>query len=198
VTADTSGPSITVQAEPEAGVAPLKTRLNVTGTVAITSATLSCDCPAEIQVLEQTVNSFLIEMATPGQYRYTVEVPNPGGGTLSDTVVITVMDRTEMDAFLQSKWSVLKQALIAGNVDAAVSCHHEATQAGYREIYTALGAQLPTIASQMGPISPVYFEPDRAQYRIHRDRVINGQTYSITYYIIFRLNPNGIWAIERY
>ena len=92
----------------------------------------------------------------------------------------------------------MQQALIAGDIAGALNYHYEGKKEKYESIYNFLGANLPALAQQMQGIELIYLEDNRAKYRINRDHDIDGQSVTITYYIYFVKDENGLWKIEKY
>ena len=120
------------------------------------------------------------------------------GHSYTSSVAVKVVDEAALDTLLTAKWAGMKSALIAGDVDRALEHHHEDTRERYAAIYNALGSDLPVLAQQMQEISLIYYEDQRAKYRIRQDHDVEGQTVTITYYIYFSQGENGIWKIEKY
>jgi hypothetical protein len=111
---------------------------------------------------------------------------------------VLVLDAATMNALLREKWEEMKTALADGEVQAALKYHREEVRTRYEAIYGAFGSDLPVLVGQMQDISPVYFEQSRAKYRIHQDHDIGGRTVTITYYVYFSMDEDGIWKIESY
>jgi len=88
--------------------------------------------------------------------------------------------------------------LVAGDIEKALSYHHEAFKERHESIYNLLGNNLPSLAQQMQDIEMIFAEGNRAKYGINRDHDIDGQIVTITYYIYFSKDENGLWKIERY
>lgn len=69
----------------------------------------------------------------------------------------------------------------------------------YETVYNLLGsAVIQAKAQQMQDIEFMFAEGDKAKYRIRRENNIGGQTVTMTYYIYFSKDSNGLWMIERY
>ena len=92
----------------------------------------------------------------------------------------------------------MKSALIAGDIQKALTYHHEGSRDKYESIYNFLGSNLQNLAQQMQDIALVYAKGERSKYRIRRDHNIDGQIVTVTYYIYFSKDGNGLWKIERY
>jgi len=83
--------------------------------------------------------------------------------------------------------------------------YHEISQPSLKElkngetlVYNLLGSNLSNKVNQMQDIELIYAKGERAKHRIRRDHVIDGQTVTITYYIYFSKDGNGLWKIEKY
>jgi hypothetical protein len=137
-------------------------------------------------------------MTTEGIYYFTAEVIDSQSVAYTDTVAVVVLNQAELDALLRAKWDGMKAALIAGDVEGAISFHHGVLTDKYELIYNRIGSDLPTLVQQMQDIGPVYIKGDRAKYRIRQDHTVDGQTVTITYYIYFSRDENGLWKIEKY
>jgi len=120
------------------------------------------------------------------------------GETYTDTIAIQVLIEAELDALLRAKWNGMKTALVNGDIEGALNLHHEAFKDRYESIYNLLGNDLPILAQEMLDIELIFAEGDRAKYAINRDHDIDGQIVTVTYYIYFSKDGNGLWKIERY
>lgn len=94
----------------------------------------------------------------------------------------------------EKTWSQHKEALMRGDIDAAIECFIPSSAKQYGEIYRAMGReQMKQIAAEMTPIEKIIQEKNYAEYRIRRKE--NGR--NITYDIYFS-NIFGNWEIDRY
>jgi hypothetical protein len=198
VYANTAVDYVRLDPSPSEGAAGLESVLTVNGNVQITSSDFDWQGPAPVIFSAQSANSTTASMVTPGLYFFTVEAHDAAGNTYPDAAAVGVWDNNDLDALLRNKWGRLKTALAAGDVATAVACHKEKTRAGYEEIYTDLQDRLPSIVQNMGAITPVSIESNRAEYIIERDDLIDGQIVTLTFSIYFSRDENGIWWLERY
>jgi hypothetical protein len=136
-------------------------------------------------------------MVDEGIYYFTVEVIHDTV-TYTDTVAIVVVDASVLDTLLKQKWADMKTALVSGNIELALQYHHQRSHERYNIIYNAIGSDLPNLVQQMPDISLIYCIDGRAKYRIHQDHDINGQVVTISYYIYFMHDDDGLWWIEKY
>jgi hypothetical protein len=74
---------------------------------------------------------------TSGLYLPTVTVTDAQGSLYRDTAVVLVLSQEEMDVLLQGKWEGMRNALVNGDIDAALGYIEggagEQVQAGFRE-----------------------------------------------------------------
>jgi plastocyanin len=188
---------IRISANIEAANAPLETALRIDGTFSIDDSALNYAGPGTIDFLETEADAYRVGMVDEGIYYFTAEAIHDTV-TYADTVAIVVVDGSALDALLQQRWADMKAALISGNIEEALQYHHERSQERYSAIYNAIGSDLPTLVSQMQSISLIYCVDGTAKYRIRQDHDINGQIVTITYYVYFIHDEDGLWRIEKY
>jgi hypothetical protein len=133
-------------------------------------------------------------MTTEGIYTFTATGTGTDGNAYQDTVAITVLSRTEIDALLQAKWEGMKTGLANGNIEEALKYLATNSQTEYREIFELLTLQLPTLASGMNNIAMIQFRGDIAEYYIKRFQ----RNTDISYFIYFVKDENGLWKIENF
>jgi hypothetical protein len=131
-------------------------------------------------------------------YFFTGSVTGPDGNTYQDTLAIEAMDRAQLDTLLRNKWEGIKASLMQSDIDGALNYISSDSQEKYRDAFTSLLSVIGQIVTNMNDIKLVYIKDKIAKYRITRNQVINGQTETITYYIYFSKNSNGIWQIEQF
>jgi len=200
VTATIPANYITITADTEMGISPLETTLRIEGSFSFAQApVLTYAGPGDAQLIENpSPTEYRMRMTTAGIYTFMVEAKDPQNNTFTDTVSILVLTKAELDALLKAKWEGMKSALGNQNVDGALKYFAAETKGLYRDIYAALGANLPQTAQDMQNIQFIYAEGRMAKYRIRRDEEHGGQIYPITYYIYFVRDWDGLWKIYRY
>ncbi|MBW2039963.1 MAG: hypothetical protein JRI46_10320 [Deltaproteobacteria bacterium] len=199
VNAVTTEDYIKLEADPESGVSPLETMLRIEGSFSFTESSLTYTGPGEVEILENpSPEEYRVRITTEGIYEFTAEVMDEQNNAYTDTTAIVVLDRAELDAMLKAKWEGMKSALANQDIEKALNYFAEDTQGLYRDIYTALGDNIPQIAQDMQDIQLIYAEGRLAKYRIRRDEEHGGQVYPITYYIYFVRDRDGLWKIYRY
>ena len=135
---------------------------------------------------------------TEGVFSPTVTANDSQGNTYSDSIAITVLSKSEIDALLKNKWERMKEALRQSNIESALNYFTYDSRQKYRTSFIRLQDKIQTIVSNMQNIELIYIKDDIAKYRIRREQVIDSQASTITYYIYFAKNRDGIWQIEQF
>jgi hypothetical protein len=198
INALTTGDYIRIAADTESGISPLETTLRIDGSFSFTESSLTYTGPGEVEFLESTSEEYRVRMTVEGVYYFTAEVTDSQSIAYTDIVAVVVLNQAELDTLLRAKWDGMKAALIAGDVEGATSFHHGVLKDEYESICNLIGSNLPVLVQQMQDIESVYTKGDKAKYRIKQDHTVEGQTVTITYYIYFCKDGNGLWKIEKY
>lgn len=197
VQTDTIQEPIRLTATPSSGI------LNTTGILPVTFEAetslpnpisnytwdLNGDGTAELTDMDSKVQG---EYESPGLYFPKLTITDTQGNTYTETTIVNVLSREEMDALLKGKWDGMKGGLIQGNVDKAISFFEEGSQSIYSQQFTALKSVLSLIGNEMGQINMAKIEDDRAEYEIITTR--NGVSYS--FHLLFVRDKDGLWKIK--
>ena len=81
-----------------------------------------------------TFDNMSVTYSTEGIYYPTVTVTDDQGVTYTDTIVIVVLNVTELDTLLQTKWEKMKAALASQDVNGAVVYYVDEAQDHYTSI----------------------------------------------------------------
>ena len=109
-----------------------------------------------------------------------------------------MLNKADLDELLRAKWSGMKSKLALGEIEQALSYFREGSKEDYRQIFTALAANLPRLVSGMQDIEMIGAEDGRAKYRIRRVHAVDGKPVTITYNIYFILDEDGLWKLDRF
>jgi PKD repeat protein len=191
---------VRLTANPDDGIPTLNVTLDAETYLSSPATNYAWDTDGD-GILEQTgpeLTQITASYQTPGLYFPTVTVTDTRGNTYTETAIIDVIDRTEIDSLLKAKWEGMKTRLAYQDVEGAIVYITSNSQARYREIFTALGSGLPEIVQNMQDIQHVYVNDRIAKYRIRKNETYGGQMMTITYYIYFVIDGNGIWTIDKF
>jgi hypothetical protein len=198
VTASTAGHYIRLTSDTESGVAPLEATLRIDGSFSITNSSMSVTSPVQPELLSSTATEYEYRMTTEGIYYFTATVPGPDGYVYQDTVSVTVMNQAQINNLLTGIWESMKSSLATQNIGEALNYFAGETRQLYNDIYTALYANLPQIVQEMQDIQLIYIKGNAAKYRIRKNELYGGQMLTLTYYIYFVVDNDGLWKIYRY
>ena len=129
---------------------------------------------------------------SPSLFFPKVTITDTQGNTYTETTIVNVLSREEMDAVLKGKWEGMKEALMIRDIEGAVRFFEDKSQETYRQQFNALKPIANLIASEMGQIYFVKMTDNSAEYEIIRTR--EGVTYS--FYLLFVRDKNGLWKIK--
>jgi len=149
------------------------------------------DGTPEITGTEATV---IARYQYPGIYLPSVTVTDSQGNVYTETTLVNVLSREEIDALLRKKWEDMKGALSQGNINEALNYFIKDSGEEYREIFELLAPQLPALVSAMREINMVEIIGNMAEYYIKRFQ----RGVDISYFIYFIRDENGIWRISSF
>ena len=135
---------------------------------------------------------------TVGIYYPTVTVIDTIGNTYTATTVVNVLSRDELDALLKQKWAGMRDALRQGNIEQAVSFFTFGSQGKYRQVFEAISNNLADEAANLPDVVLVTFYGTTVKYRIQRNVNINGQIQTLTFWVYFIQDTDGIWRIKQF
>jgi PKD repeat protein len=127
-----------------------------------------------------------------GIYYATLRVTDTSGGEYSDTIAITVISKTGLNTLLTQKWAGMKSALIAGDIDKALTYFVSASQPRYRSKLTQLtSVQINLIFSNIIDLTVGRVSDNAAQCGAIRQEPSGIYSYPV----LFVRGENGIWLI---
>jgi hypothetical protein len=197
VYAETTGNYITITADPQSGISPFETILRVEGSFSFTGEpVLTYDGPDEVEFIENpNENEYTVSITTPGIYYFTAEVTDDQSNTYTDTVAVLVLDVAELDALLRAKWEGMKTALTTGDIETAVTYFSANRRDAYNEVFQAARDQIASILPDSQNIEIVKICDGKARYIADIEIDVNGQPMTVSSYIIFELDKDGLWSI---
>jgi hypothetical protein len=198
VYADITGQYCMATTVPEMGQAPYQSELHIDAPSGLTGRTVLDYGPGSVKFGIGPPETLPLAISQPGLYWLEVEAKSVDNQVFNDEVAVLVYENSQLDALLKAKWNAMKTCLAAGDVQAALNHFSSASRDEFETIFTSFGDQLPLMAQQMQAIEMVLADEGFAKYRIMKDEVIDGVTYSITYDIYFSVDENGIWKIDRF
>jgi hypothetical protein len=191
--------SLRLTADTSSGLAPFETTLRLEGNAPITASTLTVTGPGNAEVVPGLdATTYLVRLTAVGLYVVNAVASDEAGNQYTHSLALLVMDRTALDTALRARWDGMKQALSNQDTSAAVGFFADETKTLYQDLFTLLSPQLPQLVQDMQAIELIAVEGQSAQYRIRRHELYGGQPLTVTYYIYFRVDGDGLWKILRY
>jgi hypothetical protein len=188
---------INLTANTESGISPLEVVLTINSSLDLSNASLTYTGPGQAEFLSTSLSEYTVKLTAEGIYYFTISI-NSGGMLYQDSMGIEVLSEAELDSLLRSKWGGMKGALANQNVDEALNYFAEESRQLFSEVFAALYTQLPQIAQEMQDIQLIYSKNNTSKYRIRKTESYGGQMLTITYYIYFIVDRDGIWRIYRF
>jgi PKD repeat protein len=130
----------------------------------------------------------------PGIYFPRVTVTDNQGNTFTETTLVSILSREEMDALLRSKWEGMKGALSQGNIGGAISYFDDSSKSAYTEHFTLLSPMLSQIVQELNDTQFIGMMTNAIEYDIRTIR--NGKEYS--FYLLFVKDKDGLWKIRSF
>ena len=195
VTASTTGNYITITSNIDSGIAVLEPTLRVDGYASGSMPSIEYTGPGSVDWTNCTsYDACKVKMTTEGAYYFTSTGMGTDGNAYQDTIAITVLNKTQLDALLKAKWEGMKTALKTNDINVALNYLGAGIRAKFEGIFTLLGADLPLIISQLPGINLISVKGDGAKYYMKKSE--NGKEYA--YFIYFAKDINGFWKIENF
>lgn len=131
---------------------------------------------------------------TLGLYFPKVTVTDSQNNTYTETTIINVLSKEQMDALLKGKWEGMKGSLVSGKIDGALKNFIGGQNSKYKEVFEALKDQLPAIFSAQEEFSFVSAYENRIEYE---NIVVEGDK-AYSYPVIFIRDVDGLWKIKQF
>lgn len=141
-------------------------------------------------------NEYSVRMTTEGVYYFAVEAIDDQSNIFTDTVAIEALDEFTLDTLLRAKWERMRQALITNDIESAVAEFRLDRRAAYNEVFTALSDQIASILPGSQNIELVEVLDIKVQYIADIEIVVDNQPMTVSSYIIFIKDEDGLWRIN--
>jgi hypothetical protein len=103
-----------------------------------------------------------------------------------------VGDQLDGISITRAVYSTMLEQLMAGNATSALNSFSGEAKAKFSEIFTALGANLATVAAQVGEISSMTVSGDSAEMVVIRN--LNGVKKAFSIHLM--RGEDGVWRID--
>jgi len=141
-----------------------------------------------------TEASITAQYQYPGLYYPRVTVTDTQGNAYTETTIVHVLSREEIDVLLRAKWEGMGSKLSIGDIEGALVFFDETSKQAYRDLFYVLSSMLPTIVQEMGDIHFIEYLKNAAICDIQTTR--GGIDYS--FQLLFTKDLQGIWRIDSF
>ena len=185
-------------ASPTGGVAPLTVKFSLRTNADVTQVTLDADSDGIVDFAGALLDQQPFTYAQPGVYVATATATDAQGVQRSSNVLVQVFDRSQLDALLQSRWSSLRDSLIARDIARALDQLIASERERYGALFNQLGDILTSLGTDMPTLQAIYLDAGHAKYRLRREQTVGGVPTQITYFVYFSIDSDGIWRIDSF
>jgi len=184
---------IRVTSSPQSGTAPLEVALRINGSFSIANPVITPTGPGTVEQLTSSSSDvYRYKITTEGIYYFTVQVTGPNNNVYQDTVAVTALSASQLDALLRAKWTSMTDALQRKDTATALNLMHTSRRPEYQTMFNVLKDQLPAIVANYTELVLYEFEEDGAKYELKT--MENNDRYS--YRVYFIKGENGLWYIK--
>jgi hypothetical protein len=195
VNAVTTGSYIKLSSNIESGVAPLTANFSASNSnFTPTSYQMDYEGDGVVDYTGTTFENISHVYTSEGIFYPTITVTDNQGNTYSDTIAITVLNKTEIDTLLKGKWDGMKGALINGDIEASLGYFVYQIRDGLREAFTLMKDKIAINLSLPDELNLIDISDDFAKY----ENTVYEQGGIYSYPVLFIKDENGIWKIRSF
>jgi hypothetical protein len=183
---------------PESGLAPLKVSAEITYDAQnpVTESLMTWTGPAEPRINAKDSENYDVTFGTPGHYSLIFRIKDDQGNEYRNETMIDVFSQDETDALFKGIWNEMRQALMTGDTELAVSYFISERRDAYRMLFQSIPAdKIPLIIPPAENTEMVGFSGKHACYVIDIEVVANGETKTFSSYLIFEKDTDDLWRI---
>ena len=161
-----------------------------------TDSSLICDGPGQPTVDKSDTGEYTLVFGTPGIHTVTYHVTDDQGNTCHREIMVNVSDPQDADAYFRKLWSDMRQALVGGDTGRAVSYFVSERRSAYNEVLAAIPADMvSSIIPGTESMEMIGVADRNARYVIDIDIVADGEPMTVSSYLIFEKDRDGLWRI---
>ena len=140
-----------------------------------------------------TLEGLSVTFAEPGLYFPTVQVTDAANTVYTDVAIIQVVNDSQLDTLLVSKWNAMKNALRVGDTTAAASYIVIDKRASYQVVFNNLTIPFSAIDQMLGNI---VYQATKG-FNVEYEMLMNdGPDGTLSYMVLFILDKDGVWRIS--
>ena len=194
VNTETLEEKISLTANPSSGIPPLSVTLEAEAYPPNPVSSYSWDTNGDgtPDQTGSTLSKITVSYQNPGLYFPKVTITDTKNNTYSETTIVNVLSKEEIDVILKGKWDGMKGKLSHEKITDALNYFAKDSKMEYREIFELLSPKLSSLVSGMSEITMMGVRENVAEYYIKRFQ----RGTDISYFIYFIKDEDGIWKIR--
>ena len=195
VRSEVTRPYVTLSIDEGVGCLPFESTLRLQSFFSPQSLSMSDTGLGAIQyIVGSDLSEIGLQISSQGMFFITVQT-QLSGENFSDTIAVLVYSQSTLDSLLRQKWEGMSTALLNNDLDAAVKdISVENRDSVQRAIRVTEPEQRARLVNELGDIQLIKTMGSSAEYDIQTVR--NGTLYS--FYLLFKLDDDGMWKISRF
>ena len=189
------GNYIRISSNIESGTGPLEVSLRIDGSFSVTAPTVNVTGPGGAATLTAvSATEYTANFVSEGTYTITVTSTGPDGQTYTDSVMVTVMSRYQLEALLKGKWEGMKAKVTSGDIQGAGTYFPQAS----REMFlTMFGDTTIDSVSRLNDVSAVNIYT-LSDYYAQGGLIRQDEDGEFSYPITFSRDESGLWRIYNF
>jgi hypothetical protein len=199
ITVDANMPEnyIHLSASPVSGTSPFETTLRIDSSFAIASSQITYFGPDDVTYLDESIDEIRVQVTTEGMHTFAIEATDSEGNVYADEVTVQVVDKELIDELLMDNWKAMREALVNGGIEKAVTFFTPNRQAAYEEFFQLLpNDRANAVIPRADKMELVEVLEGKVRYVTEIDIVVNGVTAKAASFVIFAQDDNGLWKIS--
>jgi hypothetical protein len=175
-------------------VAPASVMINakIDSELPLASYQLDFEGDGVVDVTGTTWSEITRTYSSPGLYIPTLTVRDTQGTTYTARTVVNVWDGAALDALLRGKWTAMRDAVSAGDLEDALAMFLPNSRERYQFVFLDLGSLLPTILASIEQVHLLSV----TGYEAEAEAVRTEDGIPFSYPMSFRRDANGLWRFD--
>jgi sugar lactone lactonase YvrE len=186
--------SLLLIASPRTGVGPLAVTFSILGVPPLATVEADFDGSGAAEFAGSDLDGHVFTYTQPGLYAPLVTVTDAQGRRTTAPAVVQVLDRSTLDALLQSKWTALKDALRRGDVPQALTQVSARSRRRYEPAFNALAPDLPSIDSILTDVRFLRTRGPEAIFEMSRSDAGTLKSFEVR----FHVDADGFWRLRSF
>lgn len=176
----------------EAGAAPVDVYLRLDGSFIVSNPSISISGPVPVTLAQGSIpTEYTANLMVEGAYIVIASAEGPDGVTYTDSVMISVQSKSQLESLLRTRWENMRQAVFAGNIETALSHFVQSARGRFGLIFTDPSRRISARLTEINRIE--LFTATGKAAQAGAIRAESGGEYA--YPLNFVKDERGVWKI---